>query len=65
MRKIFKKALEHKGGLCGITRGVCSVGNPNIDSNSKIEGHREIRRLAEEKIEKQEMEKSNEKVSKL
>lgn len=54
MKKIFKKALEHKVGLSGITTEFCGVREiPDDFKKSKTEIHQEIRKKAEEKIEKE------------
>lgn len=53
MKKIFNKALEHRGGLRGITTDFCSAsGFPN-KSISRIEEHKEIKKKAEEKVEQE------------
>ena len=59
MRKPFNKAMEHKGGLYGITS------NPNFPRKhgihkTGIEEHKEIRAKAEAEVERREREEKSE-----
>ena len=59
MRKPFNKAMEHEGGLCGITS------NPNFPRKqgihkTRIEEHKEIRAKAEENIKRRDREEKSE-----
>jgi len=51
MRKIFKKALEHKGGLIGITTNQNFPVKHGIHK-TRIEEHQEIRAKAEAEVDR-------------
>lgn len=59
MIRKFNKVLEHKGGLTGITS---NPDFPNKDGifKTRVEEHQEIRKLAEEKVEREIREKKSE-----
>jgi len=55
MKKVFKKATEHIDGLFGITTNLNFPRKRSL-LRSRMEEHRELRKKAEESIERREKE---------